>query len=91
MRDYASIQGRILKEAHYLVNNKSTVRKAADKFGISKTTLHDDITNGLKSLGLKSECIAVRKVLDTKKKEAPVRGGMATRKRYATLNAKKSK
>lgn len=65
----------------YISENNATVRAAAKHFGISKSTVHKDITERLKKLNpqLAGE---VRLVLDKNKSERHLRGGMATRKKY---------
>ncbi len=67
--------------AQYLIEHQSTVRDAAAKFGISKSTVHKDVTNRLSEVnpGLSDE---VRDLLDKNKSERHLRGGEATRKKY---------
>ena len=79
MKDY--IEERAVEIANYIIETKATVRQAAKKFGISKSTVHKDCTDRLKQLnpGLASE---VRQVLDVNKQERHIRGGLATRKKY---------
>lgn len=67
--------------ASYLVENKSTVRAVASKFGISKSTVHKDITQNLKKVN-KPLYIEVQQVLEKNKKERHIRGGEATRNKY---------
>ena len=71
--------------ALYLVENKTTVRKVANHFGISKSTVHKDITQNLKRVN-KSLYYQVKEVLDINKKERHLRGGEATRQKYSKLN-----
>ena len=79
MKDY--IEERAVEIANYIIETKATVRQAAKKFGISKSTVHKDCTDRLKQLnpGLASE---VRQVLDVNKQERHIRGGLATREKY---------
>ncbi len=72
---------RAIELGRYITENKSTVRAAAKKFGISKSTVHSDITTKLKRIdpALYSK---VRKVLDINKEERHIRGGIATREKY---------
>lgn len=79
MNDY--IEERTIELANYITENKSTVRAAAKKFGISKSTVHKDVTDRLKRINprLAGE---VRAVLDENKSERHLRGGLATRKKY---------
>lgn len=72
---------RAVELGNFIVENKSTVRETAKKFGISKSTVHTDITVRLRRINpaLFSE---VRKVLDVNKEERHIRGGIATREKY---------
>lgn len=72
---------RAVELGRYISDSKSTVRAAAKKFGISKSTVHSDITVRLRRIdpALYSE---VRKVLDINKEERHIRGGLATREKY---------
>ena len=65
----------------YIVTHAATVRETAKVFGISKSTVHSDVTKRLKytSPGL---CAEVRKVLDVNKAERHIRGGNATKMKY---------
>jgi putative DeoR family transcriptional regulator (stage III sporulation protein D) len=69
----------------YLIENNTTVRAVASKFGISKSTVHKDITENLKEINpiLYSQ---VQEVLNINKKERHLRGGEATRKKYLNQN-----
>lgn len=79
MRCY--IEERTIELANYIVKNKCTVREAAKKFGISKSTVHKDITERLIKINgiLANE---VREVLLENKQERHIRGGCATREKY---------
>ena len=79
MRD--SIEERAVDIANYIIDHNATVRQTAKKFGISKSTVHKDVTDRLIQINpsLASEA---RKVLDTNKSERHIRGGMATREKY---------
>ena len=85
MKDY-SIDERACKLAHYIVDSKDTVRGAAKKFGVSKSTVHKDVSERLLKInpGLASE---VREILDENKAERHIRGGMATKRKYSELKA----
>ncbi len=65
----------------YIVKTGSTVRDAAKNFGISKSTVHKDVTSTLKT---KNAALyeSVREILDKNKEERHIRGGEATRKKY---------
>ncbi|MDO4332343.1 MAG: sporulation transcriptional regulator SpoIIID [Eubacteriales bacterium] len=79
MKDY--IEERAIAVACYIVEHNATVRQAAKQFGISKSTVHKDITERLEQInpGLARE---TRKVLDVNKSERHIRGGLATREKY---------
>lgn len=79
MKDY--IEERAVDLANYIIETRATVRQTAKKFGISKSTVHKDITERLIQINpsLASEA---RKVLDINKSERHIRGGMATREKY---------
>ena len=74
-------EDRAISLAHYIVEKRATVRAAAKKFGISKSTVHKDVTARLERQDpvLFRE---VRQVLDTNRDERHIRGGAATRKKY---------
>ncbi len=73
--------------ATYLVDNKSTVRAVASHFGISKSTVHKDITQTLKRIN-KPLYLEVKQILSINKQERHIRGGEATRQKYSRLNQK---
>lgn len=79
MRDY--IEERVLGIADYIIDNGATVRAAAKKFGISKSTVHKDITERIASVN-PALAAEVRKILDLNKQERHIRGGLATREKY---------
>lgn len=79
MRDY--IEERAVEIADYIIESKATVRQAARKFGISKSTVHKDITERLIQIN-PSLAAETRNVLDTNKSERHIRGGMATKEKY---------
>ena len=87
---YISIDERAIYLAHYIINSKDTVRGAAKKFGISKSTVHKDVSERLKKIN-PSLAIEVRKILDENKAERHIRGGMATKLKYSHLNQLKNK
>ncbi len=78
---FSDYDERAIELGRYITESKSTVRAAAKKFGVSKSTVHSDITTKLKRIDptLYSE---VRKVLDINKEERHIRGGIATREKY---------
>ena len=67
----------------YIVENSATVRATATRFGISKSTVHKDVTQTLKNIN-KSLYLDVKSVLDKNKEERHLRGGEATKKKYST-------
>ena len=79
------VEDRALILGQYIAENNATVRSAAKVFGISKSTVHKDITVILPKInpGLAS---SVREVLSVNKAERHVRGGMATKKKYSALS-----
>ena len=81
MRNY-TIEQRACELAHYIVDSKDTVRGAAKRFGISKSTVHKDVSERLLKIN-PSLAHEVRIILDENKAERHIRGGMATKKKYA--------
>ena len=79
MKDY--IEERATDIANYIIETNATVRQAAKKFGISKSTVHKDITERLVIIN-PSLANQVRHVLNTNKAERHIRGGLATREKY---------
>ena len=79
LKDY--IEERAIEIANYIVKENATVRQTAKKFGVSKSTVHKDVTERLCQLNpmLASQA---RKVLDVNKQERHIRGGLATREKY---------
>lgn len=67
--------------AQYIIDNNTTVRQAAKHFGISKSTVHKDVTERLVQVNPPLAAEA-RKVLDINKSERHIRGGMATKYKY---------
>ena len=76
-----SIEERAINLAQYIIDSKDTVRGAAKKFGISKSTVHKDITERLKKTN-PSLARNVREILNENKAERHIRGGMATKLKY---------
>lgn len=75
------VEERAVELGEYIIESKATVRSAAKKFGISKSTVHKDITERLKRIN-PALAREARKVLDVNKSERHIRGGMATREKY---------
>ena len=78
---HTNIEQRACDLAVYIIENKSTVRAAAAQFGISKSTVHKDITERLVKVN-PSLYRQVRELLDLNKAERHIRGGLATRRKY---------
>lgn len=76
-----SIEERAVNLAHYIIDSKDTVRGAAKKFGISKSTVHKDVSSRLLRIN-KVLAVQVREILNENKAERHIRGGMATKHKY---------
>ncbi|MDI3269276.1 MAG: sporulation transcriptional regulator SpoIIID [Bacillota bacterium] len=83
MKDH--IWRRVLDVGHYLAHEKTTVREAARKFGVSKSTVHKDVTERLPKVNPEL-AERVKKVLEVNKAERHLRGGEATRRKYQGQN-----
>ena len=75
------IERRACDLAVYIIETQSTVRAAAKQFGISKSTVHKDISDRLRECN-RPPYLPVKAVLDRNKAERHLRGGIATRKKY---------
>lgn len=75
---------RAVKLAQYIAEQNATVRQAAKKFGISKSTVHKDVTQRIKQLSPQLYG-QVQQVLEQNKRERHIRGGMATREKYLAI------
>ena len=80
MKEY--IEERAVEAARYIIERKATVRQTAKKMGISKSTVHKDVTERLLTIN-PSLAARARQVLDVNKSERHIRGGMATKEKYA--------
>ena len=78
------IEERAVNLAHYIIDSKDTVRGAAKKFGVSKSTVHKDVSERLKKINPRL-AMQVRIILDENKAERHIRGGMATKLKYSHL------
>ena len=67
--------------AHYLIENRTTVRAAAKKFGVSKSTVHKDLSERL-PLYDRPLYLQFKEVMEENKAQRHIRGGLATRKKY---------
>jgi putative DeoR family transcriptional regulator (stage III sporulation protein D) len=79
MQEY--IRRRVLEVSHYILESAATVRQTAQIFGVSKSTVHKDVTERLPKLNAQLS-LQVRNVLELNKAERHIRGGEATRKKY---------
>ena len=83
MHEY--IQNRVLELSRYIVETSATVRQTASDFGISKSTVHKDVTERIVMLN-KPLADAVKHVLDKNKAERHIRGGLATKEKYSVIH-----
>ena len=84
MKEY--IEERAVAIANYIIDHNATVRQTAKKFGISKSTVHKDVTERLLQIN-PALAAEARKILDINKSERHIRGGMATKEKYAHQHA----
>ena len=82
MKEY--IEERAVEVGNYIVDKKATVRQTAKVFGISKSTVHKDVTERLEKIN-QSLARRAREVLDLNKSERHIRGGTATRGKYEKI------
>ena len=80
MRTY--IEERAMAIAAYIIDEGTTVRQAAKKFGVSKSTAHKDVLERLVYIN-QAQAREVRKILDVNKAERHIRGGLATKEKYS--------
>ena len=83
MRD--DIERRACDLAVYIIENHSTVRAAAKRFGVSKSTVHKDLADRLACFN-KPLYLQVKQVMEQNKAERHIRGGLATQKKYRSQN-----
>ncbi len=79
MKDY--IEERAISIANYIIESNATVRQTAKAFGVSKSTVHKDVTDRLMQID-PTLAKQARQVLDVNKSERHIRGGLATREKY---------
>ncbi len=87
MKGY-SIEERAMELAHYIIDSKDTVRGAAKKFGVSKSTVHKDLSERIVKIN-PALAAEVRLILDENKAERHIRGGMATKLKYSHMKENK--
>lgn len=78
------VEDRAVELGEYIKQTNSTVRNTAKKFGVSKSTVHMDVTTRLKTLN-PALYRDVRKILDSNKAQRHIRGGQATKEKYEHL------
>lgn len=82
MKDY--IEERVLEVANYIISSKATIRKTAKVFGVSKSTVHKDMTERLPKINPQI-AIEAKNILDFNKAERHIRGGKATKMKYKAI------
>lgn len=81
-----NVEKRCIDLGHYIVETKATVRQAAKIFGISKSTVHNDVTKRLSVIN-PLLCSEVKAVLDENKAQRHIRGGLATKEKYSKMKS----
>lgn len=76
------LEQRACELAVYMIENRATVRATAKQFGISKSTVHKDLTDRLESVN-QTLYLQVKEILEINKQERHIRGGLATKQKYA--------
>ena len=79
------MEERACQLALYLIENRATVRAAAGKFGVSKSTVHKDLSERLPAYN-RALYLQVKEVLEENKAQRHIRGGLATREKYLHLH-----
>ena len=82
------IEERAIEIANYMIEHNATVRQAAKNFGISKSTVHKDVTERLVQVN-PTLAAQARKVIDVNKSERHIRGGQATKLKYHNEHLRK--
>ena len=75
------IEERAIDIAHYIIEENATVRQAAKHFGVSKSTVHKDLSVKLRGVN-KTKYYLVKEILEVNKSERHIRGGEATKRKY---------
>ena len=88
MRDDLETRAREL--AVYLIERRTTIRDAAKHFSVSKSTVHKDLSERLREID-RSLYVQVKEILEQNKAERHLRGGEATRRKYAARRARDKK
>lgn len=79
------LEKRAIMLGEYILQQKATVRSAAKKFGVSKSTVHKDVSDRLKYID-KPLYFDVKKILEINKAQRHIKGGFATKNKYAKKN-----
>lgn len=79
------LEKRAAMLGEYIIENKATVRSTAKEFGVSKSTVHKDVSERLKYIN-KHLYLDVKKILEINKAQRHIRGGVATKNKYAKKN-----
>ena len=79
-----NVEERAVQLGEYIAKNNATVRLTAKKYNVSKSTVHKDVSERLKTINM-SLYKQVRQVLDTNKQERHIRGGKATKEKYRKI------
>jgi putative DeoR family transcriptional regulator, stage III sporulation protein D len=82
LKDY--IEERVLEVAKYIIGSKATIRKTAKVFGVSKSTIHKDMTERLPKINPQI-ALETKNIMDYNKAERHIRGGKATKLKYKAL------
>lgn len=82
-----NVEKRCIDLGHYIVETRATVRQAAVVFGISKSTVHNDVTKRLSVIN-PLLCSEVKEVLEENKAQRHIRGGLATKRKYSKNKSK---
>ena len=83
-----AVEERAIELGEYIIESRATVRLTAKKFGISKSTVHKDVSQRLQNLN-PALYIEVKEVLEYNKAERHLRGGLATKNKYLNLSVSK--
>ena len=79
------LERRAVMLGEYILEHKATVRSVAKKFGVSKSTVHKDVSERLGYIN-KGLYLDVKKILEINKAQRHIRGGFATKNKYAKIN-----
>ena len=75
------IKKRVLDEANHILNTKDTIRKTADKFNISKSTVHNDLSKRLKDID-KNLSRSINEIFENHERTKHLKGGESTKAKY---------